>query len=60
MIATVEDDTFTKMLPLCNREASTPADIYPISGLLKKKELQSLEKYLSEAEETDPNLDRSK
>lgn len=48
------------MLPPCNREASTPAEVYPISGILKKKEIQSLEKYLAEADESDQNLDPSR
>lgn len=53
----VEDDTYLKMLPPCNREASIVAEVYPINGLLEKKQLKELEKYLSEASEDDQILD---
>ncbi|KAE8738810.1 hypothetical protein FOCC_FOCC015709 [Frankliniella occidentalis] len=53
MLATTEDDSFTKLLPLCNREAKAPADVYPISGLLKRKELESLENYYTKAIESE-------
>ncbi|KAK3908130.1 DNA-directed RNA polymerase I subunit RPA49 [Frankliniella fusca] len=48
-----EDDSFTKLLPLCNRDAVAPADVYPISGLLKTKELESLENYYTQAIDSD-------
>ncbi|XP_034251286.1 DNA-directed RNA polymerase I subunit RPA49-like [Thrips palmi] len=59
-LAPVEDDSFLNMLPPCNQEAATPADVYPISGILSKKEIKSLVQYLSEAEESDQHLDPSR
>ncbi|KAJ1529491.1 hypothetical protein ONE63_006264 [Megalurothrips usitatus] len=41
----VEDDSLASMLPPCNRSATNPADVYPISGILSDEELTHLEEF---------------
>lgn len=57
-IVAAEDDSLSKLLPPCNREASSPPDVYPISGMLKTKEIVSLENWYSKKVETE-ELDTS-
>lgn len=52
-LASVGDDSLTTLLPPCFREAKAPADVYPINGLLKNKELASLESFYRSAVESE-------
>lgn len=47
------DDSLTKLLPPCFRDAKAPAEVYPVDGLLKNKEIGSLELYYTKAVESE-------